>query len=321
MAQTLVVGGGCPVCGSEHHPHPARRSAPARSTPRPSGAPARRSTTPKAGRLAHDEHVRDLTTRIALAELLAGTEPRPGLAERVAEADAEVARLQRARRSTEPQVAAGCAPWSRSRTSSPAAATRPASRSRAWSPPRRPQRVRARRDRRRDPGRALGHRATPTWPPAPTRLTALAPACDEATRRAASGRRTPTTRPRRAEQATDRRAAREAGFPDAAAGRGRPARPGRRSTGSRPAGPRPRGGAARRPPGLRRPRARRGGRQRPTGPRRAAVRRRHAPARGRRAARHARSASPRPAPTGSRGCTASSRGAPRVASGREPTST
>ena len=164
MAVTLVVGGGCPVCGSEHHPHPARGRA---------GAPdaeaerqARKAVDDAEGaRHAHDEHVRDLTTRIAMAELLSGSD-RTRLAERVAEADAERLPGARARRDRAPGRPPACVTSRRRPTRSPGAGTRPASSTRAWSPPRRrsgpssppsPPRCRPR----------CGTPRTPTWPPGP----------------------------------------------------------------------------------------------------------------------------------------------------------
>ncbi len=177
MAVTLVVGGGCPVCGSEHHPHPARGRA---------GAPdaeaerqARKAVDDaEAARHAHDEHVRDLTTRIAMAELLSGSD-RTRLAERVAEADAELARVR--------ALADDRAPIAATLRDLEAQADEVTRRRDAARLEHQgvvaaetAQRVRARRHRRRGPGRACGTPRTPTWPPAPTRLARLATACHQA---------------------------------------------------------------------------------------------------------------------------------------------
>ena len=103
MAQTLVVGGGCPVCGSEHHPHPAQSGSSAIDAE--AERVARKAVDDaEAGRLAREEHVRDLTTRIALAELLAGTGPGQ-VSDQLERADAEVARLQSLAESAEPTAA------------------------------------------------------------------------------------------------------------------------------------------------------------------------------------------------------------------------
>ncbi len=103
MAQTLVVGGGCPVCGSEHHPHPAQSGSSAIDAE--AERVARKAVDDaEAGRLAREEHVRDLTTRIALAELLAGTGPGK-VSDQLERADAEVTRLQALAESAEPAAA------------------------------------------------------------------------------------------------------------------------------------------------------------------------------------------------------------------------
>ena len=100
MAQTLVVGGGCPVCGSEHHPHPAQTGSSAIDAE--AERVARKAVDDaEAGRLAREEHVRDLTTRIALAELLAGTGPGK-VSDELERANAEVARLQSLAEAAEP---------------------------------------------------------------------------------------------------------------------------------------------------------------------------------------------------------------------------
>jgi len=73
IAIGLVVGGSCPVCGSADHPQPARaaQGAPDADLER---AARRRVDDAEATVLLHDGLVRDLTTRIALAEQLAGDE-------------------------------------------------------------------------------------------------------------------------------------------------------------------------------------------------------------------------------------------------------
>ncbi|MGI8644873.1 MAG: AAA family ATPase [Nocardioides sp.] len=103
MAVSLVVGGGCPVCGSEHHPHPAsaHSSAPDAEAERQA---RKQVDDAESSRHVYDEHVRDLTTRIALAELLAGSD-RTRLAERVAQADTELVRV-RALAESKPQLEA-----------------------------------------------------------------------------------------------------------------------------------------------------------------------------------------------------------------------
>ena len=201
MAQTLVVGGGCPVCGSEHHPHPAQ-SRRQRDRRRGRAAVARKAVDDaEAGRLAREEHVRDLTTRIALAELLAGTGPGQVSAELEPRPTRRSPGCSRSPSRPSRRSPPGCAPWSRSRTSSPAAARPPASRSRAWWPPRQAQRSRSPRSPRRSrpqlwdtDGPRPGHPRRRASPPSRT-------ACDEAIAAPRAGRPYAHDEAARAEQA------------------------------------------------------------------------------------------------------------------------
>ncbi|GAA2120920.1 SMC family ATPase [Nocardioides bigeumensis] len=92
MAQTLVVGGGCPVCGSEHHPHPARVGG--SSVDAEAERAARKAVDDaEATKLLREEQVRDLRTRLEIAELMAGTQ-HGRLGQQVEAADAEASRLR-----------------------------------------------------------------------------------------------------------------------------------------------------------------------------------------------------------------------------------
>ncbi|MEO5852332.1 MAG: SMC family ATPase [Nocardioides sp.] len=103
MAVGLEVGGCCPVCGSAEHPQPARAAhgAPDAATER--GA-RRRVDDAEATVLLQDGLVRDLTTRIALAEQLAGPDSEQ-LPDRLAGAEQQVATLA-PRAATAPQLEA-----------------------------------------------------------------------------------------------------------------------------------------------------------------------------------------------------------------------
>jgi exonuclease SbcC len=92
MAQSLVVGGGCPVCGSEHHPHPAQVGA--SSVDVEAERAARKAVDDaETTKLLREEQVRDLKTRLEIAELMSGTH-HGRLSQQVEAADAEVTRLR-----------------------------------------------------------------------------------------------------------------------------------------------------------------------------------------------------------------------------------
>ena len=93
IACALAVGASCPVCGSADHPHKA--------TPAP-GAPdaaAEKATLKvlddaKATEHAHEEKVRDLATRLAVAHDQAGNEPPQALRAQRASAESELTGLR-----------------------------------------------------------------------------------------------------------------------------------------------------------------------------------------------------------------------------------
>jgi DNA repair protein SbcC/Rad50 len=93
IAGALAVGACCPVCGSAEHPHKATASdgAPDASAEK---AALKLLDDAKATEHVHDQLVRDLTTRLAVAREHAGHEPREHLAARVGEARAELTRLR-----------------------------------------------------------------------------------------------------------------------------------------------------------------------------------------------------------------------------------
>jgi exonuclease SbcC len=90
LAGVLAVGADCPVCGSHDHPRPA---APRPGAPDATAEKAARRLVDDAEALrhVHDEKVRDLTTRVALARELATGEPDAPAA--LADAEAAVDRL------------------------------------------------------------------------------------------------------------------------------------------------------------------------------------------------------------------------------------
>ncbi len=85
IAQGLAAGGCCPVCGSEHHPHPAR---PAPDAPDASAEKElrRRLDDAEFERQTRAERARDLETAAALSEQAAGTDDLDALAGAVARA-------------------------------------------------------------------------------------------------------------------------------------------------------------------------------------------------------------------------------------------
>ena len=74
LAGRLAVGGSCPVCGSDDHPHPAEPRVGAPDAAAEKSA-RRRLDDAETALLAHDERVRELTTLLAVAaERSAGSE-------------------------------------------------------------------------------------------------------------------------------------------------------------------------------------------------------------------------------------------------------
>ena len=92
IAGALVVGACCPVCGSADHPHLAR---PAEGAPDAAAEKAalKLLDDAKAVELAHDQRVRGLTTRLAVARDNAGTTPTAELRAQVAACQAELDEL------------------------------------------------------------------------------------------------------------------------------------------------------------------------------------------------------------------------------------
>ncbi|MEZ5191350.1 MAG: SMC family ATPase [Nocardioides sp.] len=92
LADGLAVGGSCPVCGSCEHPHPAARAHDA-----PDADAVRRARSSlddaEAARLAHEEKVRDLDTRIARLEPIAGQADAASVEDELAAAEQELAAL------------------------------------------------------------------------------------------------------------------------------------------------------------------------------------------------------------------------------------
>ncbi|MER7604819.1 SMC family ATPase [Nocardioides sp. NPDC127503] len=93
LAGALAVGADCPVCGSHEHPH---KASPADGAPDAAAEKAAQATYDNASAEEHarDQHVRDLTTRLQLAQEAAGEtdEPAASLAERLAELERTAAR-------------------------------------------------------------------------------------------------------------------------------------------------------------------------------------------------------------------------------------
>lgn len=93
LAGALAVGADCPVCGSHEHPH---KASPADGAPDAAAEKAAQTTYDNASAEEHarDQHVRDLTTRLQLAQEAAGEtdEPAASLAERLAGLERTAAR-------------------------------------------------------------------------------------------------------------------------------------------------------------------------------------------------------------------------------------
>ena len=92
IAGALAVGACCPVCGSAEHPRPATPGpdAPDAAAER---AARKRLDDAEAARVAHDDHVRDVGTRLALARQAAGGADERALAQELDAARAEADRL------------------------------------------------------------------------------------------------------------------------------------------------------------------------------------------------------------------------------------
>lgn len=93
LAGALAVGADCPVCGSHEHPH---KASPADGAPDAAAEKAAQSTYDNASAEEHarSQHVRDLTTRLQLAQEAAGEtdEPAASMAERLAGLERTAAR-------------------------------------------------------------------------------------------------------------------------------------------------------------------------------------------------------------------------------------
>ncbi|MER7302936.1 SMC family ATPase [Nocardioides sp. NPDC127514] len=93
LAGALAVGADCPVCGSHEHPH---KASPADGAPDAAAEKAAQATYDNASAEEHarDQHVRDLTTRLQLAQEAAGEtdEPAASMAERLAGLERTAAR-------------------------------------------------------------------------------------------------------------------------------------------------------------------------------------------------------------------------------------
>ncbi|MEU6137625.1 SMC family ATPase [Nocardioides sp. NPDC047086] len=93
LAGALAVGADCPVCGSHEHPH---KASPADGAPDAAAEKAAQATYDNASAEEHarDQHVRDLTTRLQLAQEAVGEtdEPAASLAERLAALERVAAR-------------------------------------------------------------------------------------------------------------------------------------------------------------------------------------------------------------------------------------
>jgi exonuclease SbcC len=93
IAGALAVGACCPVCGSAEHPHKAA-AAPGAPDARAEKAALKLLDDAKATEHLHDELVRDLTTRLAVARENAGPDAPDEVRTRRAELRAELARLR-----------------------------------------------------------------------------------------------------------------------------------------------------------------------------------------------------------------------------------
>ena len=93
LAGALAVGAVCPVCGSHEHPH---KASPAEGAPDAAAEKTAQTAYDNASAEEHarDQHVRDLTTRLQLAQEAAGEtdEPAASLAERLAGLERDAAR-------------------------------------------------------------------------------------------------------------------------------------------------------------------------------------------------------------------------------------
>ncbi len=95
LAGDLAVGADCPVCGSHDHPH---KASPADGAPDAAAEKTAQTTYDNASAEEHarDQHVRDLTTRLQLAQEAAGEtdEPAGAMAERLTGLERTAAREQ-----------------------------------------------------------------------------------------------------------------------------------------------------------------------------------------------------------------------------------
>ncbi|WP_406032615.1 SMC family ATPase [Nocardioides sp. NBC_00163] len=98
LAGALAVGADCPVCGSHEHPH---KASPADGAPDAAAEKAAQATYDNASAEEHarDQHVRDLTTRLQLAQEAAGEtdEAAASMGERLAGLERTAAREPRLR--------------------------------------------------------------------------------------------------------------------------------------------------------------------------------------------------------------------------------
>ncbi|MEU0316663.1 SMC family ATPase [Nocardioides sp. NPDC006273] len=93
LAGALAVGADCPVCGSHEHPH---KASPADGAPDAAAEKTAQTAYDNASAEEHarDQHVRDLSTRLQLAQEAAGEtdEPAAAMAERLAGLERQAAR-------------------------------------------------------------------------------------------------------------------------------------------------------------------------------------------------------------------------------------
>jgi exonuclease SbcC len=92
IAGALAVGACCPVCGSADHPHKAG-SRPGAPSGADEAAALKALDDAKVAELAHDQRVRDLTTRLAVVSDRAGDGVPEELATELRQGEAELARL------------------------------------------------------------------------------------------------------------------------------------------------------------------------------------------------------------------------------------